>query len=1175
MKLGKHTCWTLLCGLPLWLAGCSGGGAGVNGGLDSVVQNLTLDPDGTTTVVTFTQAPGTVTAGNFSADGGQSATGVSVSGTSATVTWDARVTPSHQVSVSGVPGIDDGTSGVTTTNGSAPTFTITDSSMGTGLGADTLEVTFSGPRVVEADAEDPASWTLTLGSTAVDLSDSTFDLDPATQVMSVTLGASASLHSSFTLAASALTSVADVALSTSPVAGTASGDSTAPMLLTVNQNLTEDEYGRVVDFQWDEAMDPTFSEVVSNFGVALPNVATSVSQPSAGLLRVSFSQPVIPGVHTIDVSNMMDAHGNTVGTFNQAVFQPTPVANAYDSSDAVTVANQGGDYVVATFDQAFDATSAADDANWALVVDGNPVTMANQTLTYDFAGKSLRIDLDFDMVNGTTWVLTASNVLEVDGETFSQVANGLVGGDATAPTVTSVVQNRVQDPSGQTLDVTFSEDLDGTAVATLGNWTVSGLTVSGANLLGTPDVVRLTVTGGPAVPGTNTLDVASQADLAGNAMGSAQTGIAITSTDTTAPTALSASAVGAEGADNDTVMVFFDDNMVQAEVENTAYWTVESPIGTALTVTGSTISYDDTARRATLTFDAGNGMFFKSGDDFRVTLATMTDISDNALPATSLTGNVSVESNRPYAHWAYKEASATNEVVLYFSEHMDGTDSLFHPTTNEDGTRYELYTSGAALKGSPTGATVLDGGLGVRLVFGFTVDPTDLLTVAYGTDLAGNEMFPASLLPLDVEDANEPGLNLPASPLVAVSGERNDQITVVFDRAINPWGATDPANYDVASGGSSLDLSQATFTFDGDSTVSILLDGATADSVQSGDTYDFTVTGLRTAQGVELSAPATSLGEAVQGDISTGPVVGPGKIFVDRANPDSLLVFANEALDPTLAEDEARWNWNSGNFPTLATLIGPTVVRLTFSTNTSAGTPLAYDVVDLAGNHGGATFDQVLAFESSAPLLTSVSGTAVAGAGGDWISIVFDEPTELSTCLDPANYSVTNGGAPVGITGVGAWYDSTNMSANFFLDAGYELEASSSVTVTVSGVQDFSGNTIVGPVALSGAVTGDTTTPPSVDRAYTNYGFDATGLVVDVLFSEAPEETFVTNQFNWDVTGSSGQVVLGVLPTEDEAIYRVVLSDALGAGEELEIAAGLADLAGNTTVAVTSVTVYE
>ncbi len=1177
MNPGKHIYRSILCGLPLLLAACSGGtSTDTSGSVSAVVQDLGLDPDGKTTVVSFSQVGGSASAANFSADGGQTALSATISGNDVTVTWDERVTPSHSVSFSGLGWSLDGSASVSTSDSSAPTFTITDSTMGTGLGADTLEVTFSGPRVVEADAEDPSSWILALNSSPVDLSDSTFDLDPATGVLSISLGASASLHSTFTLSASSLTSVADVPLSITPVAGTASGDVVAPGLNTVHQNLADDEYGRTVDFQFDEAMDPTFSMLASNFLADGANIATGVTQPSAGLLRVTFAAPVIPGVHTVELSNMMDVHGNAKSTSSESVSQPSPGLNAYSSSQAVTVANEGGDYVVANFDQAFDETSATDPSSWTLVVDGNSVDMANQTLTYDFAGKSLRIDLDFDMVNGTAYTLTGVGVLEVDGETFSAASADTVSGDVDAPSVLSVVQNRVQDPSGQTLDVTFSEDLDGTAVANLANWTVSGLTVSNATLLGTPDVARLTLTGGPAVPGLDTLDVSNQSDLAGNAMPAPATGLAITSTDSTQPSVVSGFASAISGANNDWIQVTFDDEMVAAQVENPVNWAVEAPIGTSLDTTGATIVYEAGPRRATLTFDAGNGIFFKAGDDYQVTLSGMTDISGNSMSGGSFSGDVDYETDRPYAHSAYAESSINTEVVVYFNEPMDYLEDLWDAGSNVDGTRYTVRDSFGVLRGHPSTATSLDDGLGVRLGFGFVINAGDTIDVMGATDLVGNYMFPALDLTLGVESGTEPALNLGGAPLVAVSGEQNDTIEIVFDRRMNPWGILDPSNYDISTGGSSLDLTRATFEFDGDQTVSIRLDGVGADSLQAASQYDFSVSNLRSDQGVQMSVPDTALTVNVSGDITTGPTVGTTDVRLDRANPDSILVFADEALDPALAEDESRWNWNTGTFPTSATLIGPKTVRLTFASNPTAGTPLAYDVVDLAGNNGGATFRTVQAFETAAPVLLLTGGTSVAGEGGDFISVVFNEAPELSTGLNVGGYSVTNGGVNIPLTGTGAWFNSALNEVNFYLAAGYELDPNQAFSVTVSGVSDHSGNVMPAPVSLGGTIVGDTSTPPGIDGAFTNYRIDPTGLLVDVLFDEAPEETFVTNQFNWTVTGSSGQVVLGVLPVQgDSDVYRVVLSGALGAGEELEIAAGLPDFAGNVTVAPTTVTVEE
>ncbi len=1173
MNLGKRTCWTILCGLPLVFAGCSGGTTSTTGSVQSAAQDLTTDPAGMTTVITFSQAPGAVTAGNFSASGSQTASSVVVSGTAATVVWSDRVTPSHTVTVTDAPGITNGSTAVTTSDGSAPTFTITDTAMVAGLGGDTLEVTFDGPRVVETDAEDPTSWTLTVNSTALDLTGSTFVLDNTSQVLEITLGVNASLHSSFTLAASSLTSVADVALATSAIAGTASGDSSAPSLTSVVQNLTQDEFGRVVDFTFDEAMDPTFSEVVTNFAVPNPNIATTVDQPSAGLLRVTFASPVVPGVHQVTLSNMMDTHGNAGPSGAQVVTQPSPVVNAFDSSAAVTVTNTGGDYVQSTFVQGFLESTGEDIANWTLVVDGNTIDLSLQTLTYTLSTKTLRIDLAFDMDNGTAWSLTAAGVTDVDGQAFALADAGTVSGDTTVPTATSVVQNRTQDPTGMTLDVTFSEDVDTTEAETTGNWAVTGLTVDSATVLGTPNVVRVVLTGGAAVPGTATLDVDSVEDLAGNVMAPV-VGMAITSTDTTAPTITTATATAPAGANNDIVTVWFDDDMVASEVENPANWTIESPIGTGLTEAGSSITYSAAQRSARFAFDAGNDMFFKGGDSFLVSLATMTDIADNAVSTNPITGMVSAETERPYADAAWADGAINTDIVVRFSEHMDYLDDLYDAGTNVDGTRYVVRDNGGVLRGLPASAVVLNNGLGVRLTFGFVINASDTIDVMGATDLAGNYMFPNLLMPLAVEDTDDPELSLPGSPLLAVSGERNDVITLTFDRNISPWGVNAFANYIIETDGNALDLSGADFAFDGDDTITVTLDNVTAPSLQAASAYDFSVDNLQSEQGVTMSGVKTALGEAVAGDTVTPPTVGATDVEISNSNANVLLVFADEALDRTMSEDETRWDYNAGTAPALAELIDPATVRLTFAAPPVAGNTLDYNVVDLAGNAGGSVSRTVQIAETSAPLLVSVAGTAVAGVGGDYLTVVFDEPVDPNTGLTETNYTVTNGGSSVALSSANSWYDSITNSVNFYLGSGVEFDSSQAINVTVASIADHSGNVMGAPVGLGGVVGGDTTTPPGVLGAFTNYREHASGYEVDVLFDEAPDETFISDALNWTTTGGSAETVFAVDRVAEDH-YRVTLSGALGAGEELEIATGLPDLAGNAAVAAIAVTVTE
>ena len=54
MRLGKHLGFLLLSSLSLVASGCSGGGGGSSGNsMLGALQDLTVDPEGKTTVLTF------------------------------------------------------------------------------------------------------------------------------------------------------------------------------------------------------------------------------------------------------------------------------------------------------------------------------------------------------------------------------------------------------------------------------------------------------------------------------------------------------------------------------------------------------------------------------------------------------------------------------------------------------------------------------------------------------------------------------------------------------------------------------------------------------------------------------------------------------------------------------------------------------------------------------------------------------------------------------------------------------------------------------------------------------------------------------------------------------------------------------------------------------------------
>ncbi|MEO0652137.1 MAG: hypothetical protein AAFZ65_15800, partial [Planctomycetota bacterium] len=563
MLTGQTRLVPVLFVAALSLGACGGGSDSTSLTVQTVTQDLTVDPDGETTVVAFASTAPTVALTDVEADNGATAQSVTADGSELTIVWDSRVTPSDQVRFVGVSGVSSVYRPVVTSDSSAPTYSVTAATQGVGLGADTITVEFSGPRVVPSQVTTGSNWTATINGQDFPLTGSGLLFDEATQTLTVTTDPSVNLHASFTLAVASLTSVADVAVAATAVNGAATGDAVAPSLVSFEQQLGQDEFGRVLELTFDEALDPTAATNLANYATASLVFPTAAALTDPTTVRLTFPQPMVPGDDTVFVQGILDAHGNNFPSGFQAIAAGSTVANAYDGNPAlVTVAGVGGDQLVVVTTQALDPESAVDPASWTLDVDGNPITLADQTLAYDLLTKTLTIGLDADQSNGESFDLTPVAPLDVDGETFTTPFSGTVAGDVDAPTILSAVQNRDEDTDGVVVDVTFSEDVDDTTAETLVNWTINGgpSLVSAARQTDA-SVVRLTLDAA-AVPGDVTFDLTGLTDPAGNAI-SAVAGQGLTSTDTTAPSATSATAVGIVGIQNDTLEVVFDDLLVE------------------------------------------------------------------------------------------------------------------------------------------------------------------------------------------------------------------------------------------------------------------------------------------------------------------------------------------------------------------------------------------------------------------------------------------------------------------------------------------------------------------------------------------------------------------------------------------------------------------------------------
>jgi hypothetical protein len=1161
MSIGKKL--LLLALVAPAFAACSSSGGDGNAIL-SVTQDLDVDPSGQTTVIAFKKAPpANLGPGNFTADAGQLALAVDVDMAVATVTWDERVTPSHEVTPVAIAGVGMKAHAVTTTDSSAPTFAITSALQGSGLGNDTMTVEFSGAHVVPEQAEDPASYELVVNGEPRDLTGSDFDFDEVTQTLTVALGPLATLHAAFDLSAPGLDSVADVPVSAAPVTGAATGDTTAPTFTMALQNLTESEFGFAVDFGFSEAMDPVFAPQLVNFDAGFPVFASSVEQVADTVLRATFTSPIVPGLDTVTLGgDLMDAHGNALVDPGGpvAVAAGSTVANGYDTDPVLAaVENQGGDTLSLLFTQALDPDTAEEFARWDVQSPaGSSLDLSAATLTYDLLEKTLVIELGEDVLTGDTFQVGPSAgpdvPVDVDGQAFASVFGGTVTGDAVAPSVEDAIQDRDIDPTGLTYDVVLSEQVAEAEAEDVGNWSVTGgAAVQSATLLPSLASVRL-VLDAVALPGEDTLSADGLVDLAGNAMPAPQTGIAIVSTDNIAPSAAGLSASAVEGNDNDQVAVTFDDDMLAAEVETALDWAVEMPPGTPLDTTNATVVYTPATRTAVLTFDGGDEIDLKLRQDVKLTLSDMRDIGGNPVSATPLTAEVGGDAVFPELETVWVDSVDPTRLHVQFSEPMDFLDDLAGSTV------YTVRDALGSLAGTPSSAIVDADRAGATLLMGFAVVAgTHTLDAGGATDLAGNALFPAFDAPVQPEDATEPGLDAGLSTAVTVSGESNDVLTVQFDRPMSAWEIADPAHYEL-SDGTPLDLEGADFAFDGDSTLTIRLDSFGAPSLQTGTGYTLTIAELRSRQGVLMSGSSADVAAAT-GD-GTPAAQTALRTRLDAASPsDSVLIEFDEAVDAAEAADAGNY-LKSGVTPDTATLLGPRTVRATWSGGVTAGEQVDVTMTDLAGN-AGATSQLVQAAVSAGPALQTVAGVIAPGYGGDRVLLAFSVPVSGSTASSILNYALDQNGSALSLAGAALSYTSATNTVVIELSAGVELDPFQPIHAVVTNIANDDGIAINPPGDLYGSVTGDAT-PPDFLEAFVNHREDATGRVLDVLFTEDVEPAFAETPAGFTLSG--GQTVVGA-ELLSPRVLRLSISAPLGLGSTLGTSS-LPDAAGITSGAI-------
>ncbi|QDV07786.1 hypothetical protein Poly30_33190 [Planctomycetes bacterium Poly30] len=1174
-------------GAALFVSACSSSSEDGSGGGDgtpaAVVQNLTVDPNGRTVTVDVTGARGTITSASVEASGGQMAVSVVRTGSSIAVGFDQRVTPDHQVRLLGVPGVNSGWRDVTTSDSRVPQLTVLSATQDTSddeLGGDTIQVAFySGPRVVESQVTDLDSWKITVGGLIMNLTGSVIDFDPATQVAELTLGPLANLHQDFTVRVEA-ESVAAVAVNPAAVGGIATGDTTPPALegsSPVTQNLvvsaSGDEYGRVVEFTFNEPISPVFGAQPYNFSVVDHPAAvgmTSITRAavvpgSDSTVRVHFSRPVVPGLDQIEIDGVVDAHGNAFPAQSVPIAAGSTVANSFQSVDFITEEGLENDAVVAVLAQALDPDTAALSDRWTLDVGGvGPVDLSTQEISYDLLTKTIRIDLDFDVVNGTTADLASVGGMDIDGEGFTVAAAQVsAAGDSSAPQLQGITQNREVDIDGRTVDVRFTEDLDVMTATNVGNYTFSPAIVVQGAMLVDGSLVRLELAD-VAIPGDVVLTI-SQAvsDPAGNDLGSVVGPGTLTSTDQTPPSPIVAAARAIEGQNNDTVTVLFNDQLIQSEAEDVNHWTLESPVGNAVDLSQATITYDAGIRVATILLGGPNGFPLLNTDDFQVSVTTMRDLGGNTVQATPINGSIIAEGQRPALEAAYAVPAGIGEfVTIRFSEPMRNLEDLYDASSNPAGVRYGQVDSVTSVETFPVAATSLDGGLGVLIEYASPIDPSGTLNVVGLTDLAGNLLFPVLGLPIATQQ-NAPPAQSSAPALTADSGVDNDSLLVQFSTPMSGWRLLEPSQYTLRETGSGtvIDLSQARFTRIGLDAVQVELRGPTLPEFDASLTYDLELNvdpndPLRTEHGVAIGAPDLAASVSVSGDVTQGPTQVGSLALIDPTDANSAIVVFSETVDMLSALDAAGYTFNGSTALSISEY-SARAVRATFNVPVTLGGTLEIQntaAVDSAGNPAGGLISLAVTQDTTAPSIAGVSASVAPGFGGDQVVLTFDEELDPAQATDRFRYTLMAGGQTLRIAS--ALYSSNDFSVTLACE---DLEDGATIEASVNGVGDLSGNVPVGALSDSAMATGDSDAP-QIATAYVNLAANASGRVIDVLFSESIDTSFVDDSYRWSTNAFSS--VLGVEVLAPDHV-QVLVDVPLLSSDELILAPGLEDPAGN------------
>ncbi|MBI4575084.1 MAG: Ig-like domain-containing protein, partial [Planctomycetes bacterium] len=633
------------------------------------------------------------------------------------------------------------------------------------------------------------------------------------------------------------------------------------------------------------------------------------------------------------------------------------------------------------------------------------------------------------------------------------------------------------------------------------------------------------------------------------------------------------SATAVSGAANDLLTVLYTADVVMAGAEDPGNFSLESPIGTPVSLAGASLRYDPPARTTAMSLGAGRDL--RRGASYRLRVARVRSLAGvEVLPDSGQDGTVGGDAAGPTVLRAVQDTAADPTgatLQLRFDEAVEATTA---------GSASSYASSGPA---TASAALLFDAqSVRVRLQSPATPGVTTL-AVQGVKDLAGNLMAPATSLAVAAPDTTPPGLAQVAAE--SVPGGPPDEVRVRYDEPVDAVDAVDAARYALESPtGTPLSLSGAGLSYDtAAQTARLQLSGA---SLAAGASFQVRVTGVRDVFGNAMGSTAAggTVTTAFAGlDAEPPRIAGASARSVSGPSNDTVQVVYDEEVDSSAAATLASYRLES---PTGAQrdLTGSRVAydaatrTATITLDAPAGgvtlatgasfTVLVDGVRDAAGNpvYPGTSRAGKVEGDATPPRVTGAVQDLGLDPTARTVAVDFDEAVDAAAAGAPGSYSLGTGGpATVSAT--------PQAGGTRVLLAFASAVLPGRDTLTVKDVRDLAGNVIVTTAQALSSTDG---TPPTLAGLAARSASGAANDTVVVTYSEPVVESDAVARSNFVLESPTGTVLdLGTADLRYDAAARAT-AITLGGGRPVDLRTGASatvrltavrDLAGNALAA--------